>query len=226
MTREIELLLVESYEYPLIGVDVQLASVLHPDEPKSQWDLMAHYHILSIGTLVHDVNLSNDSNGTNSLRVNLPSHLQSITGSHVCVGWDYTKYDGSGVCYISMAHALSNLLDVLGLVGPSQGDSGDARQIDHGQVRASVGVNYESDWIIDNSFLGTSHFVSKSVNALPHFLKVRKLLSLYFAKLSPSLGTRFALMHQSQLKRPSCAHPRPPWQEIYANNGFQDRGFS
>lgn len=76
-------------------LDVGLRSVFDSDEAETQLDILVHNSALSIGAAVHDVDLGDDTDSTDTLRIDFPRHSQTLLGCHVSVRSHNTKNDGS-----------------------------------------------------------------------------------------------------------------------------------
>lgn len=58
--------------------DVLLRTIFNADESKSEIDVLTFDHSLSTGTFIHDVDLCDDTNSSNTLWINLSCHLQTV----------------------------------------------------------------------------------------------------------------------------------------------------
>lgn len=181
--------------------DILLSSVLDTDETESELDFLVEDHALGVGTSVHDIDLGDDTNSSNTLGVELTSHLETIGGGHIGVGGHDAKNNGSGVRNVSVGHGLGDLLNVIRLV--TQGDTGDTGQIDKSQIGASVGVHLQHDGLVDDVLGATSNLVSQFNNVVADLSEVSELL---VGDLIGEHSPRSALllhMVKSQLKRTS-----------------------
>jgi len=97
------------------SLDVLLGSIFDTDETKTKLDFLIHDHALGVCASVHDINLGDDTDSSNTLRINSTSHSKTFLGGHISVSSDYTENDSSAVTHISLSHASSDLLDVLRL---------------------------------------------------------------------------------------------------------------
>ena len=65
--------------FSLIDADlinnVLFASIFHANVTMQQWDIPALEHVLGIGTVIHDINLGDDTDSPGTLRVKLLRHL-------------------------------------------------------------------------------------------------------------------------------------------------------
>ena len=131
-----------------LSLDVFLGSVLDTDVTKTKGDLLVHDGSLGVSSLIHNIDLGDDTDGSNTLRVNSACHSQTFLSSHISVGGNDTKNNCSRVANISLGHTTSDLLDVLGL--SCDRNESDTWQIDQGEIRASVGVHVQHDGVIHN----------------------------------------------------------------------------
>ena len=77
--------------------------------------------------------------------VPLSGQFQAVGDGHVLVGRDDAEDDGLGIFAVPGRHIGGDLLDVFLALDV---DPGDARQVDHGQVGAIVGVDSEFDGVV------------------------------------------------------------------------------
>mmetsp|Transcript_42765 Transcript_42765/g.118085 ORF Transcript_42765/g.118085 Transcript_42765/m.118085 type:complete len:456 (-) Transcript_42765:645-2012(-) len=75
---KVHLLLLEGLRHKLLVADVLLAAHLDADVAKSQRDLLPAEHFTRVGALVHDVDLRDNTDGAQTLRVNLPRQLKRV----------------------------------------------------------------------------------------------------------------------------------------------------
>jgi hypothetical protein len=99
--------------------NIFLSSVLNTDVAHAKWNLLVHNHTLGIGTSVHDVDFSDDTDCSDTFGVELSCHLEAVRGSHIGVGWHDAKNDSSWVANVSVGHGASNLLNVIRLISNS-----------------------------------------------------------------------------------------------------------
>ena len=109
--------------------NVLLRSVLDSDETKSQVDIFTLDHSLSIGSFVHDIDFSDNTDGSNTLWINFSCDLKTIRGGHISIGWKSTQNDGSWVTNISHSHCTSDLLNIVWLIRACHWNSSDTWQI-------------------------------------------------------------------------------------------------
>jgi len=198
---EVKLFLLDGILHRDLVDDVFLGSVLDTDETESELHFLVVDHALGVGTSVHDIDLGDNTDGSDSLGVKLTGHLEAIRGGHISISRDDTKNDGSGVGDVSVGHSLGDLLDVASLV--SSGDTGDTGEIDEGEVGAGVGVDLQHDGPVDDVLGATGNLVSQLDNCVAHFLKHEELLvGHFFGKHSPRL-LPVRKMVQSQFQRTS-----------------------
>jgi len=105
--------------------DIFLGSVFYTNEAKSQGDFLVHNHTLCVGSSVHNINFGNDTNSTDTLGIQLLSHLQTIRSGHISISRYDDKNDGTWVGHVPVTHGTSDLLNVLRLIRVSETDLGD-----------------------------------------------------------------------------------------------------
>lgn len=197
MCTEIQLLLLNSCLHGNTINDILLRSVLDSDKSKSQLHIFTLEHTFSVGTFVHNVNLCDNTNSSNTLWIKLTGHLQTVWGSHICVGWQHAKNDCSWVTAVPGSHTFCYFFNH-GILSINW-DSCNTRKIDHGKIWASVRINIENDWFINDILLLSTNLICQKVNCLFDLLKVGEFLIWYLFKLCPRFNI-FWSMIQSQFK--------------------------
>jgi hypothetical protein len=78
MRVEIELFLLDGslHRYPVD--DILLGPILDANESKSQLDILSLDHAFGIGSSVHDIDLGDDTDGSDTLGVQLSGHLEAV----------------------------------------------------------------------------------------------------------------------------------------------------
>lgn len=206
--------------------DIFLGSVFYTDKSKPQWYFLVHNHTLSVGSSIHNIDFSDNTDGSNTLRVQLLSHLKTIRCSHISVCRNHNKDNSSWVRHVSIAHGTSDLLDVFRLVWFSQTDLCDTWEIDKGKIRTCVGVHIEDDRFINNTSVWTSNLIGQLKDLVFNLVHVKEFLAWdLFGEDSPRF-CHFMQMSESQLKRSTGTKSFITRKEIEANNGFKYRGFT
>ena len=75
MSAEIQLFFLLGFLHGDSVYDVLLRSVLDADETKSKGDVLSLDHPLGICTFVHDINFGNNTDSSNTFRIELSCHL-------------------------------------------------------------------------------------------------------------------------------------------------------
>lgn len=78
MSTEVKLLLLNGFLNRNSINDILLRPILDANETKSQLNILTLNHSLSVCTLVHDIDLGNDTNSPNTLLVSFSRHLKTI----------------------------------------------------------------------------------------------------------------------------------------------------
>ena len=186
MRAEIELLFLDGLLDTNTIHDVLLRSIFDSNKTESELHILAFKHPLSISSLVHNINLSDNTNGPDTLWVELSGHLQAIRCGHICIGWQHAKNNSSMVTTVPCRHALSDFFDILILA--IDGNTSDTRQVYHCQIGASVRVNVEYDGLVNDVLFLSTDLVRQKVNGVLDLLEVGELLVGYFFKLGPRLN--------------------------------------
>ena len=58
--------------------DILLRTVLNTNKSESKLNIFSFDHSLGAGTLVHDIDFGNNTNSSNTLRINLSGHLKTV----------------------------------------------------------------------------------------------------------------------------------------------------
>jgi len=198
MCAEVELLLLNGSLHSLSIDDVLLGSVLDTNETKSKADVLTFDHSLGACSLIHDINLGDDTNCSNTLWITITSHLETIRCGQILIGWQHAENDCSTITNVPVSHGTCDLLDVIWLVRALHWNTSDTWEIDQGQIWAGVGEDVENDGFINNVFTLTTNLVCQVVNSLLYFIEVSELLVWHLIKLSPWL--LFLNVIESELK--------------------------
>lgn len=94
MSAEVELLLLDGRLDGDSVQDVLLGPVLDSDEPETERHIFTLDHPLGVGTPVHDINLGDNTNSTDTLWVHLSRHLQTVRRRHIGIRWKHAEDDG------------------------------------------------------------------------------------------------------------------------------------
>lgn len=70
--------------------DILLWSIFDTNESQSQLNIFSFEHSLSISSLIHDINLGDNTNSSDTLWIEFTSHLKTIWCSHICVSGENT----------------------------------------------------------------------------------------------------------------------------------------
>ena len=93
-------------------LDVFLGSVLDSNEAQPELNLLIHDHSFGIGTSVHNIDLRDNTDGSDALRIDSTRHTQTFLSSHIGVGGDDTENDCSRVSHVPFGHGSRDLLDI------------------------------------------------------------------------------------------------------------------
>ena len=96
--------------------NILLGPILNSNETKSKCDIFSFYHSLCTCTFIHDINFSDDTNGSNTFWVNLSCHLKTIGSGHINISWENTQNDCSRITNVSISHRSGDLFNVIRLI--------------------------------------------------------------------------------------------------------------
>jgi len=86
MIFEVFIFFVQGHPHFYLVVNILLRSVLDSHISELQRNFSVQYHAGSISSSVHDINFSDDTQGSGSFRIPLPSQMQPLRSTHVSVG--------------------------------------------------------------------------------------------------------------------------------------------
>ena len=202
-------------------LDILLRSVLDTDETKAQLNLLVHDRALGISAAIHNINLGDYTNCTDTLWVNTSRHTQTLLDGHICIGRNNTEDDRSRVTNIALSHATSDLFNIIRLA--LDRDQRDTGQIDKREVWASVRVDVENNGVVNDVGASATNFVCKFDNHITDLLEVGKFPSLNLLReLGPRLGA-VCLMVKTQLKGSTGDETITTRQEVEADDRLEDR---
>lgn len=95
MSVEIELLFFLSFFDGDSIDDILLGSVFDSDETHSQIYIFSFDHSFGGSTFVHDVDFGDDTDCSNTFRIDGSCHLKTIGGGHINISWKGTQNDSS-----------------------------------------------------------------------------------------------------------------------------------
>ena len=87
-----------------LSLDVLLRSVFHSDKTKAESNLLVHNCSLGVRAPVHDIDLGDDTQSPDALRVNSSCHSQALLCSHVGISGYNTEDDCPGVSDVPLCH--------------------------------------------------------------------------------------------------------------------------
>jgi len=168
------------------GVDVLLATVDDGDVAEAEGDDTAGKNVQDVGALVHNVNLGEDSDGPDTLRVDLPGEVEAVRVGKIGVGGRHSQNNRVLLGDELDAHVPDLLLNVLGLA--LDGDLGHARKIDQGEVKHAGRVNLEIDRDGGHALVAIGDLVRVLDDLLPDLVKVGEDLTRPVQELAPLVG--------------------------------------
>lgn len=137
-------------------LDILLRPVNNTNIPKLEPDFLIEQHFLSTGSLIHDVNLGDNTDSPLLLHIPLSGQFETIGGWQVLICGDNTQDNSLGVNAVSFCHFCC---DALYILLPFHVDSGNAGQIDDGQVGAVYGEYFQLYRVINNVGSCSRHIV-------------------------------------------------------------------
>ena len=87
-----------------LRLDVLLRSVFHSYETKAKLDFLVHNCSLGVRASIHDINLGDDTQSPDALRVDSSCHPQTLLSSHIGISGHYTENDSPGVADVPLCH--------------------------------------------------------------------------------------------------------------------------
>lgn len=78
MGAEVQLLLLNGKFYWNSVNDILLGPIFDADETETEIDVLALNHPLCVGTLVHDINLGDNTDRPDTLLIDFPCHLKTV----------------------------------------------------------------------------------------------------------------------------------------------------
>jgi hypothetical protein len=176
--------------------NIFLCTILDAHKTETKLDFLIHDHLLSVGTSVHNINLGDNTNGTDTLGVKLTRHLQTIRCCHICIGRHHTKDDCAGVRHISVGHSTSNFFNIVWLI--SDGNTSDTRQINKSQIGTSMRVHLKNDRLVNDVLVCTTHLVGQVNDVVSNFLEVGELFALDLIREDGEGGCSFIHMVETE----------------------------
>ncbi|KAH3667130.1 hypothetical protein OGAPHI_002779 [Ogataea philodendri] len=166
---------VQSLSDGLVVLNILLSSINDRDVSGPQWDDSACQNVNNVGSLVHQIDLGQNTNGSESFRVDLSGQLQTVTIGQILIG----SIDGQNdrVWFRNELHDhLTNLfLNILRLV--SNRNFGQSRQINKRQgqnvwrIDPQIDRNRANTRVFSRLCFGLSH------DLLTDVVKVVELLA-------------------------------------------------
>ena len=198
MIAEEQLLLFHRLFHGKLVNNIFLCTILNTNISESKSNILVHYHALCISSSIHNIDFCDNTDSSNSLRIKIACHLQTVRGCHISICWHNTKNNCARVTTISMTHSSCYLLNICIL--SSNRNFGDTWQIDQSQIRTGWRKNVENNRLVNDIFCFTTDFISQLFNRNSDFLKVCELLAWnFFRENSPRLGSIRCVI-KSQLK--------------------------
>ena len=96
--------------------DIFLSSVFNADVAETKSYFLVHDHLFRVGTAVHNIDLCDHTDCSDTLGVEVTRHLQTIRRGHIRIRRHHTKNNCAWVRHIPMRHRSRNLLNILRLV--------------------------------------------------------------------------------------------------------------
>lgn len=202
--------------------DISLRAILDTDIAETHGHFLTLEHVPSVGTIVHDIELGDDTDRSVALRVDLTRHLQTIRQRHIHIGGKYAKNNSSLVLNIVSAHVLRNTLNILSLA--VDGNTRNTGKIDECQIGASRRVHRQHNRHVLDVLRFTADLISQEFDTCLHLLEVGELLAELF-KLGPGLLTLGQVV-ETKLKWTTSAHTVTSWQKVETNDRLEHGRFT
>ena len=204
--------------------DVLLSSVLDTDVAQTKWHLLVHEHLLGIDTTVHDINLSDNTDCTDTFGVDVTRHHKTVGGRHIGVGWQHGQDDGTWVGHISVGHCFCDLFDVLRLV--TDWNTSNTGQINESQIGACVREDLKHNGFVDDVLLCTAHLIRETNDVVSDFTEFGEFLSWNLVGEHSVRLNSFVHVVQTHLEWTSSDDTVTTGQEVQTHDGLEDRGLT
>ncbi|KAH3678769.1 hypothetical protein OGATHE_000038 [Ogataea polymorpha] len=247
MILEESSLVVQGLSDGFATLNVLLAPVNHRNVSGSQRDHSAGKNVNHIGSLVHQVDLRQHTDGSESLGVDLSGQLQPVTIRQVLVGSIDSQDDGIRLRYKLHDHVSDLFLDILWLVAHRH--FRESRQVDQGQRQHVWRIDPQIDGHRADSGIFARLGLRLPHDLIPDIVEIVELLARQVQKLSPFFSVVLCLVSlrvcgldvnqiacstlavaapvdQLQNQRPSSHNARSSRKELAANNVLQHRALS
>ena len=96
--------------------DILLSSVLYTNITKTEWNLLIHNHLLGICSTIHNINLGNDTDSTDTFLIKTTRHLKTIWVSHISISRQNSENNGTWITAVPCTHTSCDLLNVFWLL--------------------------------------------------------------------------------------------------------------
>lgn len=145
MVLEVSLFIFQSRHDRFRRIDISLSSVDNGDITELEWDDPSSQDIHNVRSLIHQVDLGQDTDRPRSIWVHLSCHFQTVRVGQIRVGASDSENDGIGLRDKSHEHISNLLFDISRLV--TDGDFGQTGQIDQRERENVWRKDPEVDWV-------------------------------------------------------------------------------
>lgn len=191
MVLEEALLILQGSRNLLLVLNVPLATVDHRNVAQSQGDDSAGQNIDDVGSMIHQIHLCQDTDCPLTLRIHLPSKLQTVRIGQILIRCGDGQDDRVRLLDIFQDHLLDLPLDISGLV--SHRHLGQTGQIDQSQGQDLGGVDSQVDGFVGNAQITTSLRIGSSDNLISDLVEVVEFFVLNMEELAPLVCVRLVL---------------------------------
>ena len=115
MRVKVSLLLIFGFLNTQLQLDILLGSVFHTNESESEVDFLIHDHPLCIGSSVHDIDLRDHTNSSDTFSIQSSCCPNTFRSGHISISRHHTQDDSPRVSAVSLNHIPSDLFDVFSL---------------------------------------------------------------------------------------------------------------
>ena len=116
MRVEVSFFFLDSFFDSNLINNILFGSILDSNVTMKKWYVLALEHSFCISTPVHDIDLSDSSDCSDTLRIQLHCHLETIRGSDISISGTYTQNNSHWISTILSTHRFCNLFNILRLI--------------------------------------------------------------------------------------------------------------
>ena len=161
--------------------DLKLTAALHTKVTKLEWVVYTLQSLISVSALVHQIDLSDDTDCTFTFGVYLPGQLKRVRSSNIDVSRSQSKDQG----VLGQHEPQDHLSDLILNVGRLAFDRHLCKswQVDQSQIDYKLRVDHKRNRAVHDAFEVSSKLYCLSLYLLSHEFEVGENLALSMGKL-------------------------------------------